>query len=410
VVLHRLPYRPGEERDVAADLSALIDTSDVLPTGATAVVLGPAEAFTSPLPPGRAAKQRAELLRAGNVEAIVRLPAGCLPYRPAYRLALWVLRRERDNRESARVLTADLSDHALAAGEIDELVTDVVTWRRDGYPPEARSFALAVPVATNTLLARDAELTAVHRPPRLAATPPEARAVELEAELNRPVPPEPVHTLLTPRRNGERPAVTTLGALLRQRVITVRPGTRLRAADIGAGDGHRVIGAPELIGTRQIGRRRIDRATFAARYEHAALTEPGDVLVTVRPELAVLVDTEGYAVVEFPVRVLRIARGEHRFTSRTLAALLSVAHPGTRPAGGVHEPLRLDRYPLPLLRPTEAARLDAALSIVERRRRRAEDELAALDELTTLTAGALLAGGHTIGALAPQHQRRNGAR
>jgi hypothetical protein len=69
----------------------------------------------------------------------------------------------------------------------------------------------------------------------------------------------------------------------------------------------------------------------------------------------------------------------------------------------VHEPLRLDRYPLPLLRPTEVARLDAALSIVEERRRRAEDEVAALDELTTLTAGALLAGGHTIGAIAPQH-------
>ncbi|BCJ37153.1 type II restriction endonuclease subunit M [Actinocatenispora thailandica] len=399
VVLHRLPYRPGESRAARRALTALADTADLLPTGATAVLLGPAAALTEPLPAyGPAWRLRADLLRAGNVEAVIRLPGGCLPYRPAHRLALWVLRRERDNRDADQVLTADLSDRALGARDVDEIVTDVVTWRRDGYPRQARAFALAVPVRTATLLARDTELTAVHRPHRLTDAPAEAQAIELEAELNRPAPPAPVHLLLAPRPSADRPAVTTLGALIRQHAVLVRPGTRLRAEDTAVRDGHPVFGAPELTSRRVSGHRRIDRAVFAARYDHAALTQPGDVVVTVKPELAVLVDTDGYAVVEFPARVLRIAPEEDRFTPSTLAALLSAAHSGDRPAGAVHEPLRLDQYPLPLLPPAETARLDAALRTVQDRRRQAREELAALDELTHLAAGALLAGSHTIGA------------
>ena len=69
------------------------------------------------------------------VEAIIRLPGGLIPFRPGYETALWVLTQARDSRWRGRVLLADVSDRQLTHEVISDLVEDVITWRRDGYPP-----------------------------------------------------------------------------------------------------------------------------------------------------------------------------------------------------------------------------------------------------------------------------------
>jgi hypothetical protein len=49
---------------------------------------------------------------------------------------------------------------------------------------------------------------------------------------------------------------------------------------------------------------------FASRYAQAQLTEPGDVLVSLTPRPEAMIDWDGYAIAEFPVRILRIPTAE----------------------------------------------------------------------------------------------------
>jgi len=133
----------------------------------------------------------------------------------------------------------------------------------------------------------------------------------------------------------------------------------------------------------------IDRAVLASRYPHARLTEPGDVLVTTIPGFGALVDRDGFAVVEFPVRVLRIVgTGRARLTPRVLAALLNVGSQAARPGGAVRAAQRLEDHQIPLLAPGEVARLDVLLAEVATRRDSAQREIDLLDEFCTIiTAG-----------------------
>ncbi len=137
VIVTALPYRPGEARSALESLTALDDLAVRLAPGCTAVVLGPAHAFTAGLPRYSAAERlRSELLTGGSVEAVVRLPGGMLPSRPGYETALWVLTAPHDGRLSGRVLLGDIADRELSADVASACVADVVTWRRDGHRPD----------------------------------------------------------------------------------------------------------------------------------------------------------------------------------------------------------------------------------------------------------------------------------
>jgi hypothetical protein len=160
------------------------------------------------------------------------------------------------------------------------------------------------------------------------------------------------------------------------------------------GDGHHpVLGAPELTGGGPVGARTVDRGVLASRYPRARFTEAGDVVVTLTPRLGVYLDQDGFAVVEFPARVLRIRPdARERLTPRVLAALLAalpeVGQPTARAAGAVRGPARLDEVLLPVLPPAEVARLDDLLEAADERRSLANRELDLLDELCrTATTG-----------------------
>jgi hypothetical protein len=74
----------------------------------------------------------------------------------------------------------------------------------------------------------------------------------------------------------------------------------------------------------------VDRELFASRYPNAKLTQPGDVLLTMTPRPGATVDWDGYAIAEYPVRILRIPPAETgQFTPRVLCALLSATVRGT---------------------------------------------------------------------------------
>jgi hypothetical protein len=397
VLVTRMPYRPKEQRGGADPFAVVRDLTGTLAPGRTAVVLGPADLLVAALPPYRpAARSRNDLLEDGRVEAVVALPGGLVPYRPAYQTGLWVLRREDPSPWRGRVLLADVSGQPLTGAVVDTLVWDVTTWRRHGHRPDQHLRAHAAQVAVSELTQPRVPLTTVRprRPGDLTAPRRAiAQVVDLEADLalrgGLAARDEP---LLVPRR--------TIGALVRDGFLVMGKGSRLRPGHTVADGHHRVIGAPELAGAGPVDARTVDRGVLA-HYRRLRLTEPGDVVVTLVPKLGGFLDREGYAVVEFPARVLRIRPdAAHRLTPAVLAAALAAlphaGHATTRAAGAVRAPTRLVDVPVPLLPASEVERLDGLLAAAEARRERARREIAMVDELCRIATTGLMDGTLTM--------------
>lgn len=401
VLVTQLPYRPGESRSAADVLDRIDDIALRLAPGRTAVVLGPAEILAGALRPfSPDERARARLIGSGMVEAVIRLPGGVVPFRPGYETAIWVLTSAHASPWRGRVLLGDVSDRPLTGDVVDALVSDVVTWRRAGYRPEShtRSFCGQADVAD---LVRHPQALTVRSTPSLrevttgvAATV--ARVTELEASLYRlgdpaATPHPPIRSGIAAATTG-RPDTVTLRALTIAGRVRIVPGVRLDTEHLIKSGHHPVLGADELVGRSRVATRSVDRAVLADHYPRATLTEPGDVVLTLTPEWGVHVDEDGYSVVAFPARVLRI-HADHRdgLTPRVLAALLTVA--GTpRAPGAVRPPRKLDDWEIPLPDPPTVQRLDAMLADLDARRRRAEDELHLLADLRRITVSGLADG------------------
>ena len=411
VLVTRLPYVPLEERPQENPLAMVKELTDGLAPGQTTVVLGPADVLVDGLPPYRpAARTRNELLASGRVEAVIHLPGGLVPFRPGYQTALWVLRREEPSPWQGRVLLADVSDRALTDDVVETLIWDVVTWRRDGYQPNDHSRAIAVQVAVSSLTSSGVRLTARRLPAirEVAAKETIARVNDLESELHRVadphVAPRPlVRSGLAVRESGSPVRTAAIGALVKTRRLIMVKGTRLAASDVIPDGKHAVLGAPEIVGASPLGARTVDRAVLAEKYPRARLTEPGDVIVTMSPRFGVHVDDDGFSVVEFPARILRIPEQERQqLTPRVLAALLAAGHAGARAAGAVRPAARLDELCIPLLPPAEVRRLDELLAVADERRRLARREIDLLDEVCRIAATGLSDGTLTFASVTHQ--------
>jgi hypothetical protein len=402
VIISQLPYQPGEARDLAAALDAVDNVALRLSPSRFAVVLGPAAALTDELPYSAAQDARAKLLADDMVEAVIRLPGGMLPFRPGYETALWVLTQARGSRWQGRVLLADVSAQPLTHAVLSDLVEDVVTWRRDGYQPGAHRRRYGQQMAVRDLIDRPRPLVASGRPasPRERAAEGNRRITDITgygAELDRigaHASADRRHVATEVLASvGLNPAVQSLGVLVRARRLILRKGTRIKKAHLSAPGHHAVIGTEEVAGIRRPGLRRIDRETFAQAYPNARLTEPGDVLVTMTPRPAAMVDRDGFSIAEFPVRILRIPAVEtEQFTPRLLATLLFADGSGTRAAGAVRAGRALEDQRLLLLPPDQVRRLDQLLTGIEARRDLARKELDVLDELQAATIGGLIDG------------------
>lgn len=404
VLVTQVPYRPGENLDPFGILDFVDEAALRLAAGRYAVVLGPASVLVGDLPTGPAAR-RADLLKADMVEAVIRLPGGCLPFRPGYETALWVLTQASGSRWSGRVLLADVSGRTLTADVVRDLAEDVVTWRRDGYSPGAHGRVYGVQVSIGSLVTSLGPLVAAERPvsPRKRKTDAETRmtlVTQYGADLDR------IGATATADRahvrsellaaSDQHPADESVGALVRQHRLIMGKGTRIKSADMDPSGHHVVLGAGEVLGTRRPGDRRVDRELFASRHPNASLTEPGDVLATMTPRPGAYIDWDGYAIAEYPVRILRIPSAEaEQFTPRVLCALLFGDGSGARPAGAVRAG-SLNEQRLLLLPPGQVAALDELLASAEARRALARREIGMLDELCQVAVGGLTDGTLTM--------------
>jgi hypothetical protein len=401
VIVAALPYLPGETRSVSTALNTVDDLSLWLSPGRTAVILGPAQALTARLQPYSTEERlRAKLLTSGMVEAVLRLPGGMVPARPGYETALWVLTSNPASAGRGWVLLGDISDRELSAEVVRECATDVVTWHRDEYRPVAHSRQHFVQVAVQDLVSHPRPLSPKPLPSvreRAFVVPQTiARLTELEAGLAQPrVTPEPVESGLVVAEQSDRQR-ETIGTLVRRGWLRLGQGSRIATEHLSQTGHHRVLDAPDL--HNPVMSLMIDRADLAVEYPRAALTEPGDVLVTLTPEPAVYLDERGFSVIRFPVRRLRVTPDGHaRYPPLVLAALLQMTIQA-RTAGAVRPPRKLVDWELPVLPEATAEQLEALLKRLAARRRHAQDELGSLDELwriaTTGIANATLTFSH----------------
>lgn len=409
LVVTQLPYQAGETRSKLAALEDIEKIGDLLGPGCTALILGPADTLIDALHGVDEAKLRATLLRSGILEAVVTLPGGVTPYRPGYRCALWVLTRNPVRAARGYVLLADISSEPLSERVRTRLAEDVLLWRAegrrlDGHDPRyGRIMSIAqldeqlggplIPLGppVSQLLAR----TVTERPALIAEA--EGR-LELVSEQTQRYAEERGHLRgNVVRRDGGRPTPTTLGALIAARRVAKVKGHRLDPQHFLPEGHHKVLGPEEVCGSSPVGARRIDRAVLAAVYEHAAFTEPGDIVFTTSPHFSLMVDHDGFSVVVFPARVLRVnLDAERPFTSRVLAALLGAARNIGRSPSAVRAARRIEDFALPDLDPTDIERLDALLADIERRQEllRSQDE--ALAEVRRLTVAGFADGTLTI--------------
>lgn len=277
-----------------------------------AVVLAPAAALTDRLVDPVAQHTRDDLLRAGHVYAMVRLPKGLLKGRSRQALALWLLGpAQHDRSEDERAIyVADLVDETLTTESARSLTTDLVAATGHRSLARAHAFRYVRPVLTRLLTAAGGDLVEVGAEPQQTRRwlDPAATMIGLERaaeQVSGPIAAAPA-LRVGPASSRDSSTPTLVRSMLAHRTLQAVPGSRIDAADIQTGIGISVIGVAELTGVAAIGSRTIDPLVLAGSYDAARLTHPGDVVFCASPRPAALVDRDGASVVLYPARVLRI--------------------------------------------------------------------------------------------------------
>src|SRR5699024_11292237 len=102
----------------------------------------------------------------------------------------------------------------------------------------------------------------------------------------------------TKRVTSVAPRTARIGELIEKGVLRRLPGHRIDPADLRAATGAPgevpVLGEAELTGQTAPGATVVNRLELEARYPASRLTEPGDVVCTVTPRPAAIVDAEGF--------------------------------------------------------------------------------------------------------------------
>ncbi|MEU7868123.1 N-6 DNA methylase [Dactylosporangium sp. NPDC049140] len=396
LIVTQLPYQAAEQRSTLDALDAVERVSDLLGSGSTGIVVGPATALIDALSGTHEAKRRSALLRGGVVEAVIGLPNGAVPFRAGYRTAMWVLTRDPVPAARGNVLLIDASTHALGDRFLAHVAEDLLVWRAEGLRPDDGH------APRTGHIVRVGDLNAnLHAPLIRPALHPHSHAIddrpaligELEHRLlrahNDTLRYVEEHGALrgrVVRRTGAKPARTTIGTLVTKKRITRLAGHRLAPTHVTPDGTYRVIGSAEISADHPTARRGIDWFTLAAEYEHTILTEPGDVIYTSTPTWAAMVDSEGSSVIEFPARGLRVnPTAKNPLTGRILAALLNTARePGKDTIARVSTG-RVEGLSIPDLNSDEVDRLDALLVEIEQRASLLRQQVDTLAELRRLT-------------------------
>ncbi len=320
VALFPSPARP--RMTTAQILDAVENIALQMVSGQRGVVLAPAAVLTEALAEPALDGQRAAILRAGHVHAIVRLPKSLVPARPRQALALWLLgTADHDTAVADRFIpVADLANHRLGEDVVEELVTDLAAATGSRTLVHAHAFGYVRFALTRALLTTRGSLAEVGQTATSGRSP---AAADLLVEIDRlravldttdaslvaraAASLDGLHAadLRAAAQGSGSQGARTIGELVGQGRLRVLAGHRIRDADIATGSGVQVIGVAELTGASAVGTRTVDRMRLAT-YDAVRLTEPGDVVFCTSPRPAAIVDRVGASVVPFPARVLRI--------------------------------------------------------------------------------------------------------
>jgi len=380
---------PGQPVLSDADLLASVEAIAIqMDDAQQAVVLGRASALCDSLTEPAATRIRDELLRAGHVVAIVRLPAGLVTSRSRQRLALWVLGPACHDRSSeAFTYVADLVNESLTPAVIDDVVTDLVAATAGRTLQRAHSARFLRSVATRLLIPPGRSLVERGAVTGSVNTSSVAdliiRAQEAVRQLEAPWT-VPVLPTVSVREDAYRGQTSTVGDALTGPHLRTMPGHRLRTEDVTNGVGHPVLGVGELIGKVRVRARSVDQFVFARDYESGRLTDAGDVVFCISPRPRALVDHEGASVVEYPARILRIDAGDPGGLHADVLAGDINEQPSTARAWRLWPARRV---------PDDSRRgLDALLSELRRMRDDVRDRQQLLDHLTETITDGVTAG------------------
>jgi hypothetical protein len=200
------------------------------------------------------------------------------------------------------------------------------------------------------------------------------------------------------RRTDGSPRRTTVDALVGSKRLRRLNGNRnIDPADVSAAGHFHVLGPSEVNAGRECPERRIDRLVLATRYHQVMLTQPGDVIYTTTPTLAVMLDVHGSCLIESPARGLRInKRSALGLTGRVLAALLTAAQGMGRGSSNVRAGRRVGELDLPDLDEYDAMRMDAVLTEIDLRIRLLTDQTVPLAEIHRLAIAGFADGTLTV--------------
>ena len=271
-----------------------------------ALFVGASAALTNSLPDPADVKLRDSWLRSGQLRMAARLPAGVMTHRHSGRLSILLLGASPVGVPQNRlgVVTGDLGDRVLADLSVDDFVTDLVVATSAhilGHEHVLRSARL---VSVPSLLVGDGDLV------RRAVTDADAdpsrgvdRSIALRAdELRSACGDLAEDWQVVPEARPTNTKACTIEHDIMAGWLRLLPGNRIRDDLLHAGSsGVRVLGVPEFGGSAP---RRIDRVELEWRYGSARLTQPDDVVFA--PAHGAMVDRDGDAVAQTPLRVLRV--------------------------------------------------------------------------------------------------------
>jgi len=350
------------------------------------LAVGPSSLLVDPLS-DTTATRRDELLRSGVVRAVVQLPAGVLRGGRG-RTALWLLRGGSGQGPRGVVRVGDLSgrrfDAAVQQGLLDDLLASAEA-------SGSHVFSVLRPVARAHLVAGRGPLVTPERVtvPVIGATPRQdaARMQQLYDSLAQVLPPfgKGFDVAVADDDVLRVERISLSAALVRrggETLLRLRKGRRLpelasgelrrwRAEDVAAG-------APS----------RVDRLALTGAVPDHELTEPGDVVFTVSPRPAAVVDRSGGAVVAYPARVLRVTDPQRRLSASAIAAVINARGSGDKVWRGWLVPVRA----------VGAGDPEEFLTHLEGWRALLEQWKAQIDELGALVIDSALSGAVTIGA------------
>ena len=283
-----------------------------------AVILGPAHSLTDPLVearrPGRptvdsthfspAGQSRSDALRTDVVRAVVRLPSGLLTEQSRSRAALWCVGPSCST--PAVTLCADLTQ-TLDPVIADNLVTDLMAAMQGPQAQTVHPFSSARfrPVSDLSVSVDDL-VTPTVRSVHLGASAVATNLLESMTRAATSVPGIP-RSEITVLDEGATLPRTTLEDAVQQRRVAMLSGARVESST-----GHHDDGVPIVRHPADLRRRAelpsLSVITLATAYPQAALTEPGDIVVTIVGGPAAAVDALGGVVVAYPARVVRCHR------------------------------------------------------------------------------------------------------